>query len=103
MIRARISKRAARDLEQVRDRIASDNVEAADLVRMAFLDTADLLAQNPEIGKRIIGAAPRHAEVRWFVVSQFRSYLIFYRPFRDTIVVVRILHAARDWTRFFQR
>jgi len=27
--------------------------------------------------------------------------LIFYQPFENTIVVVRILHAARDWTRFF--
>ena len=26
---------------------------------------------------------------------------MFYRPFEDTIMVLRILHAARDWTRFF--
>lgn len=103
MIQARISGRAQRDLEQIRDYIAVDDPAAAERVWQAFLDTADLLAQNVEIGNRIRNAGPRHAQVRWFVVPQFRNYLIFYRPLQDTILVVRILHAARDWTRFFGR
>ena len=101
MISARISRRAERDLEQIRDYIATDDPEAAERVRQAFLDTADLLAQNVEIGRPIREASPRHADIRWFVVPRFRNYLIFYRPFRDTILVVRVLHATQDWTRFF--
>ena len=101
MIPARISKRAERDLEGIHDRIAVHDPEAAQRVRKAILDTADLLAQNPGIGRRILAARPRHAQIRWFVVPRFRSYLIFYRPFKDTALVIRILHAARDWTRFF--
>jgi plasmid stabilization system protein ParE len=34
-------------------------------------------------------------------MPKFRNYLIFYQPFEETIVVVRVLHAAQDWTRFF--
>ena len=30
-----------------------------------------------------------------------RNYLIFYMPFQSTILVIRVLHAAQDWTRFF--
>jgi toxin ParE1/3/4 len=101
VISARISRRAERDLEQIRDYIATDDPEAAERVRQAFLDTADLLAQNVEIGTHIREASPRHADIRWFVVPRFRNYLIFYRTFRDTILVVRVLHAAQDWTRFF--
>ena len=35
------------------------------------------------------------------VVPKYRNYLFFYRPFQDSVMVVRILHAAEDWTRFF--
>ena len=103
MASARISKRAQQDLERIRGHIAADNPAAAERVRDAFLDTADLLAENREIGAVILNASPRHADVRWFVVPRFRNYLIFYRPFQDTILVIRILHAAQDWTRFFEK
>jgi len=74
---ARISKRAQQDLRQIREYIALDDPEAAERVEKALLDTADLLAQNIEIGRRIPNAAPRHTDVRWFVVPRFRNYLIF--------------------------
>jgi len=53
------------------------------------------------MGRHIRQAAPRHWQIRWFVVPKFRNYLIFYQPFHDTIMVVRVPHAAQDWTRFF--
>jgi toxin ParE1/3/4 len=98
---AKISRRAERDLEEIRDYIATDNPEAAERVWQAFLDTADLLARNVDIGRHILNASPRHADVRWFVVPRFRNYLVFYRPLQDTILVLRVLHASQDWTRFF--
>jgi toxin ParE1/3/4 len=100
---ARLSKRAQRDLEHVEGHISADNPEAAERVRKALLDTADLLADHPNAGNRVLGAGSRHADVRWFVVPGFRNYLIFYRPHQDTVLVLRILHAAQDWTRFFER
>ena len=91
MIPARISRRAERDLVQIRHHIAADNPEAAERVWQAFLDTADPLARNREIGRPILKAGPRHADVRWYVVPRFRNYLIFYRPLQDTILVLRVL------------
>ncbi|MGH7971503.1 MAG: type II toxin-antitoxin system RelE/ParE family toxin, partial [Limisphaerales bacterium] len=96
-----LSKKAQHDLELIRDYISRDDPAAAQDVRLALLATADLLAQNVEAGTLVRNAPPRHADVRWFVAPQFRNYLIFYRPFRDSILVVRILHAKQDWTRFF--
>lgn len=101
MSSAKISRRAQRDLQEIRDYIAIENPEAAERVWHAFLDTADLLASNAQIGRLIVNASPRHADVRWFVMPRFRNYLLFYRPVRDTILVLRVLHASRDWTRFF--
>ena len=101
MIRAKVSPRARLDLDRLHSFIAADNPDAAARVRETILDTADLLAANPELGRRIRNAGKRHAQVRWFVVPKFRNYLLFYQPFQDTILIMRVLHAAQDWTRFF--
>jgi plasmid stabilization system protein ParE len=100
MIRARFSPKAARDLDEISGHIAADNPEAAERVRHLILNTADFLAQHPEIGRRIRKAAARHLQIRWFVVPKFRNYLVFYQPFQETVMIVRVLHAAQDWTRF---
>jgi plasmid stabilization system protein ParE len=98
---ARLSPRAERDLDSIYDFIATDNPDAAARVRATILNTADFLVRNPELGRLIRNASPRHAQIRWSVVPRFRNYLVFYQPFRDTIMVVRILHAAQDWAQFF--
>ena len=101
MKRARFSSKAEHDLEAIFRFIAGDNPDAAEHVRQNVLNVADFLAEHPEVGRRICNASPRHAGIRWLVVPKFRNYLIFYRPFNDTVLVIRVLHAARDWTRFF--
>ena len=101
MICARFSPKAERDLDDIVRFISADNPDTAQRVRATILDVADLLAQNPELGRTIRNTAPRHAQIRWFVVPKFRNYLIFYQPFQETVMVVRVLHAAQDWTRFF--
>jgi plasmid stabilization system protein ParE len=101
MIQARLSPVAVRDLDEHCAYIRKDNPDAAQRVRETILNTADLLAQHPDWGRIIHKASPRHAQIRWCVVPRFRNYLIFYHPFQDAILVVRILHAAQDWTRFF--
>ena len=101
MIQARLSPKAERDLDDHCGHIAAENPKAAERVRRTILNTADLLAQHPELGRPLRRVAPRHANIRWLVVPKFRNYIIFYLPFAGTIMVVRILHAAQDWTRFF--
>jgi plasmid stabilization system protein ParE len=101
MIRARFSPKAAHDLDEASHHIAADNPEAAERVRQTILNTSDFLGQHPELGRRIRNAAVRHSQIRWFVVPKFRNYLIFYQPFQETVMVVRVLHAAQDWTRVF--
>ena len=101
MIRARFSPKATRDLDGISDHIAADDPEAAERVRRIILNTADFLAQHPELGRRIRKTAARHSQIRWLVAPKFRNYLVFYQPFQETVMVVRVLRAAQDWTRFF--
>jgi toxin ParE1/3/4 len=88
-------------LQGIFNYIAGDNPDAAERVHQAILDAADLLAQHPKLGRKIRNAKPRHAQIRWSLVPRFRNYLVFYQPYRKAIMVVRVLHAAQDWTRFF--
>jgi plasmid stabilization system protein ParE len=57
---AKISKRAQRDLDKIREHIRRDDPDAAERVRLALLETADLLAANVAAGQKILNAAPRH-------------------------------------------
>jgi toxin ParE1/3/4 len=101
MISARFSPKAGQDLDDIFRYIARDNPDAAQNVCQAILNTADFLAQHPEVGRRIRNASLRHAKTRWSIVPKFRNYLIFYQPYQETIMVIRVLHAAQDWTRYF--
>jgi plasmid stabilization system protein ParE len=35
-------------------------------------------------------------------VKDFEKYLIFYRPMKDGVVVLRVIHAARDIENLFR-
>jgi len=101
MIRAKFSPKARQDVDEVSRYIAADNPEAADRVRQTILNTADFLAQHPELGRRIRNVTERHTQIRWFVVPKSCNYLIFYQQYGDTIIIIRILHAGQDWMRIF--
>jgi toxin ParE1/3/4 len=54
------------------------------------------LARMPGIGTQYEPDEPLYADLRYFSVARFRMYLVFYRPIRGGIEVLRILHGARD-------
>ena len=65
-----------------------------------FLNEADRtftrLAGMPGIGSLYDPEAPGLADLRFFPVSRYRSYLVFYRPTPDGVEIVRVLHGARN-------
>lgn len=101
-MRAVFTARAAAELAAIQAYIAKDDPTVADRVVTAVLDAADFLAESPDIGRRVRkpGAAAYH--YRFHVLSAYRNYLMFYRPFPWGIRVVKVMSAAQDWTRFFQ-
>ena len=88
------------DLEQIRNCIGADAPDAVDRFWQPLLEMADLLAENAELGNKTINADQKHADIRWIIAPGFRNYLIFYRPYLDSVLIVRILHAAQDSTPF---
>jgi toxin ParE1/3/4 len=93
---------AEEDLDQIEDYIAAHDPAAAARVRAAIVQQSLQLGNTPEKGTAL--KEPRSNQeigVRLWPVSRYRSYLVLYRVESERIRVLRILHAAQDWTRFF--
>jgi toxin ParE1/3/4 len=93
---------AEEDLDQIEDYISARDPAAAGRVRAAIVQQSLQLGNAPE--KEMALRAPRSEQefgVRLWPVSRYRNYLVLYRIEPERIRVLRILHAAQDWTRFF--
>lgn len=90
MSQYRVAAEARVDLEEIWLFIAGDDPEAADRIIEGFVKKFQLLASSPDLGRAREELA---ASLRSFPAG---NYLIFYRPFRGGIDIVRVLHGARD-------
>ena len=83
--------KADRDLGQVVQHIAKDNLSAASSWLNQTEAFFQLLATQPEMGQRWrsrrLGELRRHAH---------GNYVIYYRPITNGVEIVRVLHGARD-------
>ena len=90
----RILRAAEVDLQEILITIAEDSFEIADAYLDKLLVRCEMLAQNPLIG---VERPEISHGLRVFPVD---DYLIFYRPHGDGVTIHRIVHRARDVSRF---
>ena len=95
---ARVVRRAAaeEDLIESYAFIGMDDLGAADRFLVSARETIARLAESPRVGRLREFADPRLREIRSWPVHGFENWLILYRPMRDGIEVLRVLHGARD-------
>ncbi|MCC7308215.1 MAG: type II toxin-antitoxin system RelE/ParE family toxin [Acidobacteria bacterium] len=86
------------DLIETADYLARDDVEVADKFFDAFERTLQDIRKTPKIGS--IRRFRNETDVRMWFVHGFEKGLIFYTENADEIVILRVIHAARDYTRF---
>ena len=79
-----------RDYQVIWDYVARDNLHAADELLRTFDTKLELLSDHPKAGPARPELRPR---VRSFPVG---DYLLFYRPIRGGIELLRVLHGARN-------
>ena len=90
---------ALTDLVETAGYIAADNIEIADRFFDAFEATLAEIRKAPKIGtSRRFG---NRTDIRMWFVRGFPKNLIFYTENNEEIVILRIIHSARDYTRFF--
>jgi toxin ParE1/3/4 len=67
---------------------------------LRFLDAAEAifrqLASMPGIGESYETTDPLYQDLRCFPIPKFPSHIVYYKPLTDGIIVIRILHGARD-------
>ena len=91
MFRIRFTNSAEADLLELWLTIAEENLVAADESLDSIQSTVSLLATQPEMGR----ARPELADgLRSFPTRT--PYIIFYMQDKDGLLVVRMLHHARD-------
>ena len=96
MARVTFSPTAAADVTDIAAHIAADNAKAAAALVTRFKKLAVGLARAPGIGR---GRPELRPDLRSHTVGR---YVIFYRPIRGGIEVVRVLHGMRDIERIFE-
>jgi toxin ParE1/3/4 len=96
MATARRSPRAEIDLAEIWTYIAHDDPLAADRQLDQIAAACEMLAANPAVGPRRGDLA---TELRFYPVG---NYLIFYIVDEHGIIVVRVLHGARDYPHEFE-
>ncbi len=95
-LKANFSPQAKMDLQEIRDYIASDNVQAANKLVRDILALIEDHCGVPEIG------TPRDdlkTSLRAFTHS--KNYVVLYEFDSDALHVLRVVHTARDFERFF--
>src|ERR1039458_3079852 len=93
---------AEQHLDQIEDYISAHGPAAAARVRTTIVQQSLQLGNTPEKGMAL--KEPRGKQeigVRLWRVARYPNYLVLYRIEPERIRVLRILHPAQDWTRFF--
>lgn len=92
---------ALTDLVETAEYIAADDVDAADRFFDAFEAAIERIRKTPKIGS--VRVYDDRLEIRMWPIKSFEKCLIFYTVSTDEIVILRVLHGARDFTRFFEQ
>jgi toxin ParE1/3/4 len=91
MSRATFTFEAESDVAQITQHIAQDNLNAATAWITELQSLCALLATHPAIGENLrsrrFGMVRRHA---------FGNYVIYYRPADEGVLVLRVIHGARE-------
>ncbi|HEV8377944.1 MAG TPA: type II toxin-antitoxin system RelE/ParE family toxin [Tepidisphaeraceae bacterium] len=95
-MKSRISLPADADINGIWNYIGQDNPSAANRVEQSIHAAIEKLEEHPNFGHPRDDIAP--AEYKFYRVH---SYFIVYRIEGDTLVVVRVIHAARNLPKFF--
>ena len=96
-----ISQRAEEDLARIYAFIRSRNPEAAEHFQVEAEKALTSLGRNPDLGPRP-GWKTRHTRLRFWVISRFHNYLIYYAPGPDTVSIERVLDGRRDVRRIIE-
>ena len=94
---------ADRDLDEQAEYIAQhQNLDTAFRFYLAAEETFALIATQPMMGRTRNFGDPGLKGARVCLMKEFVRHLVFYRPVKGGIEVLRIIHGARDIENLFR-
>jgi len=96
MLRITRHRKAKRDLLEIFVYIGERNMDAAERFLRAVDEDLKRLSHMPNIGAERNTDNPKLRGIRSLPVSDFRNYLLFYRPVDEELQLLRVIHGARD-------
>lgn len=96
-----ISRQAEDDLARIYGYIAARNPDAAQRFATEAEKALKQLGRNPDLGPRP-GWKTRHTRLRFWVISHFHSYLVYYERRKDAVSIERVLDGRRDVRRIIE-
>ncbi len=90
---------ADQDLQAISYYIALDNEKAAEQVFESILDTCAMIAEMPDIGRRPMYVEDK--EVLYVSVKKYKRHLVFYQKRSLDVLILRVIHSARDLPSLF--
>ncbi|HEV8377467.1 MAG TPA: type II toxin-antitoxin system RelE/ParE family toxin [Tepidisphaeraceae bacterium] len=88
--------RAERDIDQIADWIARGSESAAHKWLGELDEKFSVIARTPGIG------TDRNSLRRGVRSYAFGNYLIFFKATKSGVSILRVIHGARDYRRFFK-
>ena len=95
-----LTEDAEKDIFDIVAYIAQDSPKAAREFFDELTATCNRLAEMPEMAQRvpkyIRETAPILSDCRRWPIKRFPNYLIFYKPEKDHILILRVVNGKRD-------
>lgn len=90
------TRAALNHLEEIQDYIAQESPAAAYRLAHELVERTTLsLSDHPMMGRK-----GRAKGTREFILPD-QSYIVVYRPMKDQVEILAVIHAAREWPERF--
>ena len=96
MPRLLVREQADKDVDQIVEVIANENLSAALRFQDRVRETYDRIATWPQIGARVRVRDEALRDMRYYPIRGYRNYLVFYLPLEGGAEIVHVIHGARD-------
>jgi toxin ParE1/3/4 len=95
-MRVIVLSQAEEDISESALFIAEDTLDSALHFIESTKEAFEFLSRHPEVGSNHAFMSPTLSGTKSWPISGFENRLVFYRIRNDEIVVIRVLHGARN-------
>jgi toxin ParE1/3/4 len=88
--------RAVADVDEIAAYLYGESPSAGERFAARFEDTLRKIAERPGIGRVREEMGPLFGRVRSLTIDGFPNHLAIYEETRDAILILRVLHGARQ-------